>query len=81
MGVVYIYKPGPPGVDGSNGALANGNKGPRPGFPTVIIIPSHALYGRGVLPLAFHPPGPPSEPICPFERIQVQASIARKKGK
>jgi hypothetical protein len=51
-------EPGPPGVDGSNGALANGNKGPRPGFPAVTIIPSHASYGRGVLPLAFHPPGP-----------------------
>ncbi len=53
-------KPGPPRVDGS--------KGPRPGFPTVTIIPSHASYGRGVLPLAFHPPGPPSGPVCPFER-------------
>jgi hypothetical protein len=51
-------EPGPPGVDGSNGALANGNKGPRPGFPAVTVIPSHASYGRGVLPLAFHPPGP-----------------------
>ncbi|CAK9276375.1 unnamed protein product [Sphagnum jensenii] len=74
-------EPGPPGVDGSNGALANGNKGPRPGFPTVTIIPSHASYGRGVLPLAFHPPGPPSGPVCPSERIQAQASIAGKKGK
>ncbi len=53
-------EPSPPGVDGS--------KGLRPRFLAVTIIPSHASYGRGVLPLAFHPPGPPSGPVCLFER-------------
>jgi hypothetical protein len=60
-------EPSPPGVDGS--------KGPRHGFPAVTIIPFHASYGKGVLPLAFHPPTPPSGPICPFE---INALLERK---
>lgn len=49
-------EPGPPGVEGGNGTMANGSNvsmGPRPGYP-VTLIPSHGPYARGVLPLAIH---------------------------
>ncbi|BBM96721.1 YTH domain-containing family protein [Marchantia polymorpha subsp. ruderalis] len=51
-------EPGPPGVEGGNGTMANGSNvsmGPRPGYP-VTLIPSHGPYARGVLPLAIHNP-------------------------